>query len=212
MAKPKSPLFSFGATGRLGKALTVARRLAGPVWLPRGRPTDPRTDAQLSWRTMWQLASELWHQLSPEETAEWERAGTIRGMTGFAWYMSQALRPNPGIYLPLAGGDMTGRIDMQGSCLHGLPAPTHVNDAARQAYVDAKFAHRSLFVWNPTFDNVLDIFSDDPAVAWTEIDINAIVGDDAKLAILQYRFQVNTCGTGGSSGFALRGGYGESVF
>ncbi len=138
MAKLKSPFFSFGATGRLGKALTVARRLAGPVWLLRGRPTDTRTEPQLSWRTMWQLAAELWHGLPESEILEWERAGTRRGMTGFAWYMSQALRPNPGIYLPLAGGDMTGVIDMQGNHIHGLDTPVHISDAASKQYVDWK--------------------------------------------------------------------------
>jgi len=87
---------------------------------------------------MWQLAASLWHDLSAAEQAAWERDATPRGMTGYAWYMSQALRPNPGIYLPLAGGAMTGIIDMSGNQVHGLPAPVHVNDAARMAYVDAK--------------------------------------------------------------------------
>lgn len=59
-------------------------------------------------------------------------------MTGFAWYMSQALRPNPGIYLPLAGGDMTGVIDMQGNHIHGLDTPVHISDAANKQYVDWK--------------------------------------------------------------------------
>ncbi|GAI86742.1 unnamed protein product [marine sediment metagenome] len=85
---------------------------------------------------MWQLAASLWHQLSPEEVEEWERAGTTRGMTGFAWYMSQALRPNPGIYLPLAGGNMTGQIDMQWQQITGLPPPLLATDAARKTYVD----------------------------------------------------------------------------
>ena len=87
---------------------------------------------------MWQLAASLWHELSESEILEWERAGTRRGMTGFAWYMSQALRPNPGIYLPLAGGDMTGVIDMQDNHIHGLPHPVHITDAARKQYVDQK--------------------------------------------------------------------------
>ncbi len=138
MAKLKDPFFSFGAVGRLGKAFTVARRLSGPVGLLRGRPTDSRTEPQLSWRTMWQLAAGLWHQLSAAEVREWESAGTRHHMTGFAYYMSQALRPNPGIYLPLAGGDMTGVIDMQGNHVHGLDTPVHISDAANKQYVDWK--------------------------------------------------------------------------
>ncbi|MBA7572610.1 hypothetical protein ES708_14393 [subsurface metagenome] len=138
MKKLRGPLFSLGATGRLARAYTLARRLTGPAWLLRGRPDDPRTEPQLSWRTMWQLAASLWHELSEAEVREWERAGTIRHMTGFAWYMSQALRPNPGIYLPLAGGDMSGVIDMQGNHIHGLDTPVHISDAANKQYVDWK--------------------------------------------------------------------------
>lgn len=153
---------------------------------------------------MWQLAASLWHQLSAAEVREWEAAGTIRGMTGFAWYMSQALRPNPGIYLPLAGGTMTGYIDMSGHQVGGMPAPLAATHAARKAYVDAKFDHRSLFVWNDTFDNVLDYDGNDPAIGWTTIDLNAIVGNDALMAILQFRFRANVCGTAGSNHLALR--------
>ncbi|MBA7675386.1 hypothetical protein ES703_83619 [subsurface metagenome] len=85
---------------------------------------------------MWQLAASLWHELSENEILEWERQGTKRGMTGFAWYMSQALRPNPGIYLPLAGGNMTGEINMQWRQITGLPPPIDATDAARKTYVD----------------------------------------------------------------------------
>ncbi len=132
MAKLKSPFFSFGATGRLGKALTVARRLTGPVWLLRGRPTDPKSPAQQEWRHMYQKGVALWHALSENEILEWERAGTRRHMTGFAWFMSQCLRPNPGLYLPLQGGVMTGDIDMDGHAITALPAPVNPNDAARK--------------------------------------------------------------------------------
>ncbi len=136
MKKLRGPLFSLGATGRLARAFAISRRLSGPAWGLRGRPSDPRTEKQLAWRTMWQLAASLWHDLSPAEQAVWEHEGTTRHMTGFAWYMSQALRPNPGIYLPLAGGDMTGVINMQWQQITGLPPPLDATDAARKTYVD----------------------------------------------------------------------------
>jgi len=85
---------------------------------------------------MWQLAADLWHQLSPAEQAVWERLGTQRNMTGYAWYMSQALRPNPGIYLPLAGGTMSGDVDMDGHAITDLPDPAADQDAATKKYHD----------------------------------------------------------------------------
>ncbi len=139
-ARLKGPLFSLGASGRLTRALVLARRRAGSVWLLRGRPTQPNTPAQLSWRTMFQLAAALWHDLSAAEQAIWEAAGTTNGMTGYAWYISQALRPNPGIYLPLAGGTMTGDIAMAANQLTGMVDPTAPGEAARKAYVDAQVA------------------------------------------------------------------------
>ena len=144
MKRLRGPLFSLGATGRLARAYTLARRLTGPAWLLRGRPDDPKTDDQLTWRTMWQLAASLWHQLSAAEQAEWERQGTLRHMTGYAWYMSQALKPNPGIYLPLAGGNMTGIIDMQWNDITGLPPPIDPTDAARKSYVDYRVQEEAI--------------------------------------------------------------------
>lgn len=44
---------------------------------------------------------------------------------------------DPGIYLPLAGGTMSGAIDMDGNSVTGLPVPTLSSDAATKAYVDA---------------------------------------------------------------------------
>ena len=85
---------------------------------------------------MWQLATSLWHQLSAAERRAWESAGTTRHMTGYAWFMSQALRPNPGVYLPLAGGTMSGIIDVAGHQVTGLATPVADGDAARKKYVD----------------------------------------------------------------------------
>jgi len=136
----RGPLLSLDARGRLTRAFTLARRLSGPRWLLRGRPANPRTPAQVHWRTMWQLAASLWHELSPADKIDWENAATPRHMTGFAYYMSQALRPNPGIYLPLAGGVMSGAIDMDGHQVEGLVDPTNNGQAARKGYVDSEIS------------------------------------------------------------------------
>lgn len=136
MKRLKGPVFSLGASGRLTRALTLARRRGGPAWLRRGHPTNPNTPAQQEWRNMYQMAIALWHALSAAETREWEIAATLRHMTGYAWFMSQALRPNPGLYLPLLGGTMQGEIDMDDNHLGGLIDPTTPDKAARKAYVD----------------------------------------------------------------------------
>lgn len=151
MAKLKNPLASLRASGRLGKALSFAYRRGRHLVEKKPVPTDARSEAQVSWRTMFNLCVDLWHELSAAEKAVWESAGTARHMTGYAWYLSQCLRPNPGIYLPLAGGTMTGNILMGANQIRGLPNPTLAAEATRKSYVDALDrgeGHKTLFGWN----------------------------------------------------------------
>jgi hypothetical protein len=132
MAKLKNPLFSLEASGRVAKHL-AARRLVGHGQLIQTTyPKDARTSEQLSWRTMYQLAITLWHALSASDKKTWESVATPHHMTGFAYFMSQALRPNPGIYLPLAGGTMTGDIAMASHKITALPAPTADEEPSRK--------------------------------------------------------------------------------
>jgi len=81
---------------------------------------------------MYQKCAKLWHTLSVAEKREWEALGSAKHMTGFAYWQSQCLRPNPGIYLPLQGGTMQGAILMDGYHIHGLPLPIHVQDVWRR--------------------------------------------------------------------------------
>lgn len=136
MAKLKNPLLALKAIGKIG-SITLRRSRKQTIAEKVPVVPDAKTAAQLSWRTMYQKCVDLWHSLSSAERLTWESDARPRHMTGYAWYLSQCLRPNPGIYLPLAGGTMQGAIQMDGNQVHGLPAPVHVNDAARKAYVDA---------------------------------------------------------------------------
>ncbi|GAI54372.1 unnamed protein product, partial [marine sediment metagenome] len=99
-------------------------------------PEDAKSELQLQWRHMYQKAVALWHALSPEEKQEWESNARSRHMTGFAWFMSQCLKPNPGIYLPLQGGQMQGNIDMAKHKILKLPTPEADQEAATKSYVD----------------------------------------------------------------------------
>ena len=137
MSKLKNPLLSLQASGSVGRVLTFLRR--NKVDLVERMPVvpDANSPAQQYHRNMFGLCVDLWHTLSEAEKRAWESAGTARHMTGYAWYISQCLRPNPGIYLPLAGGTMAGAIEMATFAITGLPAPAGANDAVRQAYVDA---------------------------------------------------------------------------
>jgi len=134
MAKLKAGLFSLDAAGTLAKTLTFLRRMKGQIVEKTPHPKDAKSAAQLAWRPMFQACADLWHTLSTAEKASWESAARPLHMTGYAYYMSQCLRPNPGIYLPLAGGTMQGDIDMDSHKILTLPDPTLDQDPVTLKY------------------------------------------------------------------------------
>ncbi|MBA7648416.1 hypothetical protein ES703_56202 [subsurface metagenome] len=89
---------------------------------------------------MYQKAVALWHGLSAAEKGEWESQARPKHMTGFAWFMSQALKPNPGLYLPLQGGTMQGIIEMDGWPVRNMLDPVNPQDADTEAARDAAIA------------------------------------------------------------------------
>lgn len=137
MAKPKHPLLSLDASGTIGRALTFLKRRGTKIAEITPLVPDAKTLTQLSWRHMYQKCAALWHTLSEAEKQDWNALGGVRHMTGFAFWQSQCLRPNPGIYLPLQGGTMQGDIDMASNKITGLPVPIQPHHAATKAYVDA---------------------------------------------------------------------------
>jgi len=137
MAKLRGPLFAFSAIGRFGKNIVIRRSGKDHIAETYPHPRDPRTPAQLSWRHMYQKAAALWHTLSHHEKQQWERLATPHHMTGYAFFMSQCLKPNPGIYLPLQGGSMQGAIAMNFNRITTLPAPGEAQDPARLADLQA---------------------------------------------------------------------------
>lgn len=136
MAKIKNPFFGFGASGSIARALSFRRRFNHVIAEKIPIPKDAKTAAQLSWRAMYLKAVALWHALSTAEKSDWEILGTAKHMTGFAFFMSQCLKPNPGIYLPLIGGTMQGNVIMDTNKITALPQPTSDQEPATKKYVD----------------------------------------------------------------------------
>lgn len=135
MSKLKNPLLSLIGRGKLGNFTYLRRRKTNIVEKTPEVP-DSHSPAQLSWRTMYQKAIVLWNALTADEKQEWESLARRKHMTGMAWFISQCLKPNPGIYLPLQGGTMSGDIDMSKHRLLKLPLPTDEQEAASKKYHD----------------------------------------------------------------------------
>jgi hypothetical protein len=137
MAKLTNPFNSFGAHGSIGRALSVRRRQKDHIAQDFPTHRDANTPPQQAQRLMFQMCRDLWHTLSQGEQAAWESLARPFHMTGYAYYLSQCLRPNPGIYLPLAGGTMQGAVNMDANRITDLPAPGANSDPARKTELDA---------------------------------------------------------------------------
>jgi len=131
MTKSRNPLFSLNASGTLSKCLTFLRRRKQDIIEKKPEPFDAKTALQLDWRHMFLKVVALWNALSAADKQDWESQARSRHMTGYAWFVSQALRPNPGIYLPLQGGTMQGNIDMAKYRLLRLPPPVDAQEPLR---------------------------------------------------------------------------------
>lgn len=140
MSKLKNPLLSLDARNTIGKAISFVKRRGQNIAEKKPEIPDARSLAQLSWRHMYQKAVALWHALSAAEKEEWESSARPKHMTGFAWFMSQALKPNPGLYLPLQGGTMSGDIDMAKNRILRLPAPADAQEPLRLSEFTANIA------------------------------------------------------------------------
>jgi len=136
MAKLNAPLFSFEARGRLSKALSFRRRGSATIAEKKPDFPDQKTPAQLNQRLMYQQCLILWNLQSATAKKEWTSLARPKHMPGLALFMNYCLKPNPGVYLPLAGGTMTGDIAMATHKITDLPQPTLDQDSATKKYVD----------------------------------------------------------------------------
>ncbi|MBA7578299.1 hypothetical protein ES708_20161 [subsurface metagenome] len=136
MPKLRGPLLSLGATGGITRFFSLVRRRGQNIIEKKPIPADAKSPAQLFYRHMFTKCVDLWHTLSEAERKEWERLARPKQMTGYDWFISQCLRPNPGIYLPLQGGTMAGDIDMDKNRILDLPRPTDDQEAANKFYAD----------------------------------------------------------------------------
>lgn len=93
MAKPKSPLLSFGARGTIASSLTFQKRGRTTIVRTKPTPTDPESSSQLARRQVYRDAVADWNALSPAEKESWR--GVCPGLTAYQCYMKTALTPAP---------------------------------------------------------------------------------------------------------------------
>ena len=169
MAKLKNPLLSLAAHNTLSKAITFVKRRGRNIAEKKPVITDAKSAAQLSWRHMYQKCAALWHALSAAEQADWNSLGGIRHMTGFAYWQSQCLKPNPGIYLPLQGGTMQGDIDMASFKLSNVPDPLAAQEPLTLAYYTANIAP---YLYNEGCRVRHSVAQATLNITWTELAFN----------------------------------------
>jgi hypothetical protein len=179
---------------------SLARRLGRHILEKKPIPTDAKSPAQLFNRHMFTKCVDLWHLLSEAEKQEWESLARPRHMTGYAWYISQCLRPNPGIYLPLQGGTMVGDIDMDKNRLLKLPDPTDAQEAATKGYVDAL----TKIIWKDVPETAMTDTNRTVSLDYTDLSLTPYTSENAKLAIVYMRMAADVVGNFMMSSFYVQ--------
>ncbi len=93
MAKPKSPLLSFGARGTIADSLTFQKRGRSGIVRVKPIPTDPKSPAQLAVRQRYKEAVASWNSLTLQEKEAWR--GICPGLTPYQCFMSEELKYVP---------------------------------------------------------------------------------------------------------------------
>lgn len=99
MGKLKQPLFSLGAHGSLGDALTYQERHQQTFVRKKPTPRQPSTLAQIYHQWDYQDYASLWHSLSAAEKQQYESDARRSRITGFNLWMRNSLNDLPNLLL-----------------------------------------------------------------------------------------------------------------
>lgn len=91
MPKVTGPLFSLGAGGTLGKAITYKGSISGARVEKVPRPRNVRSAAQVLQRNEFKDGASFWKTLTPEEKAAYTAGGDVLGITGYNYFLQQWL-------------------------------------------------------------------------------------------------------------------------
>jgi hypothetical protein len=94
MAKIQAPLFSFGASGTIGKILTFNQSTQKPVARKKPAPSKSAPPLQAIIRLRFKQAAESWRALSPTERAKWRTLAAPTARPSFAKYYLEWVAQN----------------------------------------------------------------------------------------------------------------------
>jgi len=88
MVKLVAPMFSLGASGSIGKAVTFASWKGIPYARELVIPANPRAGGQVGMRAMFKWLSQIWANLSAANQATWETRAAQGNYSPFNAFMS----------------------------------------------------------------------------------------------------------------------------
>lgn len=92
MVKLVAPMFSLGASGSIGKAVTFATWKGIPYARELVKPANPQSGGQIGMRAMFKFLSQIWASLSAANQATWEDRAAQGGYSPFNAFVSYNMK------------------------------------------------------------------------------------------------------------------------
>lgn len=121
MTKTRTPFFSLGARGSVGRSITAQRRGSATLFREKPLPSDPFSLPQAYQRWLYEDYAYLWTKQNAATKQTYATAGSRFHLTGFQYWMKAMLStlPNISALYHLDTGETITAIDFSKNSNHG---------------------------------------------------------------------------------------------
>lgn len=175
MARTNGPLFSFDASGTVGKTITFSRWKGRPYVRQRVIPANPKSPLQVSVRAMMKFLSQQWAGLTSPNQATWETLASQSTISPFNAFTKENLRrfgnfESPSKEYPAAESATPATLGAT-TPTGGVRQVSLVGAAGTLAGGWGILLHRSLTTgFTPGRDTVVAVVPFIAAAAWSYVD------------------------------------------
>lgn len=160
MVKLRGPMFSLGASGKIGGALVLSHWKGQPYARALVTPANPKSGGQTGVRQMLRFLSQYWTTVTAADKATWEPGASAGNYSPFNEYIKVGLKRNrnflaPSTAFPAAVSDTPSPIDTFTATAGERQITIEINDTAVNDVNWGYMLYRSTTsTFTPAFDNL----------------------------------------------------------